>query len=109
MSDGVQRRPALGPRVDPTTASIPERRPSPENGGGPSQTVASAPQLTSVSAGTAQGETLNTPLNTRVRTSTRSRLEMAVNKLRYERNDRSISIASLTDQALDSFLRDVGV
>lgn len=87
MSDAVQRRPALG-RVDPISAAIPERQPA---------------------AGAPPGETLNTPLNTRVRASTRSRLDLAVNKLRYEQNDRSISLASLTDKALDSFLRDLGI
>ena len=97
MSDAVQRRPALG-RVDPIEAAIPQR-PAP----------AAVPDGPSSEAPVAAGETLNTPLNTRIRASTRARLELAVNKLRYERSDRSISLASVTDRALDAFLTETGV
>jgi hypothetical protein len=42
--------------------------------------------------------------NVRIRPSTKARLQRAVDKLRYETGDRSISIASITDQALREFL-----
>lgn len=96
MTDGSSRRPALTSRVDPIEAAIPAR-PAPTGGGG------GVPQRA------AKDMQLNTPLNTRVRASTRERLERAVNKMRYETNDRSISLASLTDQALDAFLSDAGL
>lgn len=103
MSEAVQRRPALGQRVDPVQAAIPERQTvTTGHAGSPSPAPLSG-------TGHAGGEALNTVLNTRIKASTRSRLELAVNKLRFEQNDRSISLASLTDRALDSFLRDLGV
>ncbi|GEM_PF-1882673 len=107
MSDAVQRRPALG-RVDPIEAAIPQRPMtdrSNNHGGAAPATLAGPSSDASVGA----GETLNTPLNTRIRASTRARLELAVNKLRYERSDRSISLASVTDRALDAFLTETGV
>lgn len=42
--------------------------------------------------------------NVRIRPSTKNRLGKAVDKLRYETGDRTISIASITDQALDAYL-----
>lgn len=42
--------------------------------------------------------------NVRIRPSTKARLQRAVDRLRYETGDRSISIASLTDRALREFL-----
>lgn len=106
MSDAVQRRPALG-RVDPIEAAIPQRQAAAANP--PASPAAAAPLGPSSDAPAAPGETLNTPLNTRIRASTRARLELAVNKLRYERADRTISLASLTDRALDAFLTDAGI
>lgn len=42
--------------------------------------------------------------NVRIRPSTRERLARAVDKLRYETGDRTISFASITDTALREFL-----
>ncbi|WP_331757711.1 hypothetical protein [Nocardia sp. NBC_01388] len=42
--------------------------------------------------------------NVRIRPSTKERLGRAVDKLRYETGDRSISIASITDEALREYL-----
>ncbi|OXR40259.1 hypothetical protein B7C42_07684 [Nocardia cerradoensis] len=42
--------------------------------------------------------------NVRIRPSTKARLKRAVDKLRYETGDRTISEASLTDRALLEFL-----
>ena len=54
------------------------------------------------------GERLTEQHNVRIRPSTKERLGRAVDKLRYETGDRSISIASITDQALDAYLRERG-
>jgi hypothetical protein len=53
-------------------------------------------------------ERLTEQHNVRIRPSTKSRLGKAVDKLRYETGDRSISIASITDQALDAYLTQHG-
>ncbi len=47
--------------------------------------------------------------NVRVRSSTKLRLNRAVDRLRYETGDRSISIASLTDAALCEYLDKRGI
>ncbi len=99
------RKPALTPnRANLLDAVIPEPA-SPD-------AVAAPPRIAGpqrLPAAPAPSEALNTPLNTRIRPSTRERLELAVNKLRYEQSDRTISLASVTDRALDKFLTDVGV
>lgn len=53
-------------------------------------------------------ERLTEQHNVRIRPSTKSRLGKAVDKLRYETGDRTISIASITDQALDAYLTQRG-
>ncbi|WP_071289011.1 hypothetical protein [Mycolicibacterium llatzerense] len=53
-------------------------------------------------------ERLTEQHNVRIRPSTKSRLGKAVDKLRYETGDRTISIASITDQALDAYLTQHG-
>lgn len=58
-----------------------------------------------VSGGT---ERLTEQHNVRIRASVKSRLSKAVDKLRYETGDRSISIASITDQAIDAYLSERG-
>lgn len=62
----------------------------------------------SVSASTTTEERLTEQHNVRIRPSVKERLGKAVDKLRYETGDRSISIASLTDQALDAYLTQRG-
>ncbi|WP_280301153.1 hypothetical protein [Nocardia neocaledoniensis] len=42
--------------------------------------------------------------NVRIRPSTKARLSRAVDKLRYETGDRTISAASLTDRAITEYL-----
>lgn len=54
------------------------------------------------------GERLTEQHNVRIRSSVKERLGRAVDKLRYETGDRSISIASITDHALDAYLRERG-
>lgn len=53
-------------------------------------------------------ERLTEQHNVRIRPSVKERLGKAVDKLRYETGDRSISIASITDGALDIYLRERG-
>lgn len=49
-------------------------------------------------------EGLTATHNVRIRPSVKHRLNRAVDKLRYETGDRSISIASLTDEAIAAYL-----
>jgi hypothetical protein len=53
-------------------------------------------------------ERLTEQHNVRIRPSVKDRLSKAVDKLRYETGDRSISIASITDHAIDIYLREHG-
>lgn len=53
---------------------------------------------------TRAAERLTEQHNVRIRTSVKDRLSKAVDKLRYETGDRAISIASITDQAIDDWL-----
>lgn len=55
------------------------------------------------------GEKLSETHNSRIRPSTKDRLRRAVDKLRYDTGDRSISEASLTDAAIDQYLKDQGL
>lgn len=49
-------------------------------------------------------ERLTEQHNVRLRPSTKARLLRAVDKLRYETGDRTISIASITDSAIVEYL-----
>jgi hypothetical protein len=110
MSD-VQRAPALK-RVDPVEAAIPEHRPDAgapgAEGAAAMRPVSTVPRMPGAAVGE-RPEALSVVLNTRVRPSTRDRLERALNKLRYETNNRNLSIASLTDTALDVWLNQQGL
>ncbi|MDE1674699.1 hypothetical protein [Nocardia gipuzkoensis] len=94
----IDRKPAIGPRPHPAD----EIPPKPEN-----SAAISAPRTPAVPGPPAPvplEERLIEQHNVRIRPSTKERLGRAVDKLRYETGDRSISIASLTDQALREFL-----
>lgn len=86
------RKPAITRTTSHPADAIPER---------PEPTPPSAP-----AGGVA--ERLTDQHNVRIRPSTKNRLGKAVDKLRYETGDRTISIASITDQALDNYLREHG-
>ncbi len=90
----IQRAPAPHRRVDPVAEAIPPRVDNPDP---------------SLPAPAPRPEPLNTSLQVRVRASTRERLDEAVRKLQYERKDRSVSLASLTDHALDAWLTTQGL
>ncbi|NKR30136.1 hypothetical protein GS504_02405 [Rhodococcus hoagii] len=94
----VQREPAIRRAAHPA-ADLPER---------PAPTV-KAPEVAPVPATrvsqTGQGEErLTEQHNVRLRPSTKARLLRAVDKLRYETGDRTISIASITDNAIIEYL-----
>jgi hypothetical protein len=60
-------------------------------------------------APTAHREPLNTSLQVRVWARTRDRLDEAVRKLQYELKDRSVSLSSIANQALDAWLTQQGI
>ncbi|OZC59771.1 hypothetical protein CH267_06680 [Rhodococcus sp. 06-621-2] len=72
----------------------------------PNQTRVSANALSSVGT---NAEKFTEQHNVRIRPSTKLRLNRAVDKMRYETGDRSISIASLTDAALCEYLDKQGI
>jgi len=90
-ADAIPERPAVltapAPQPDPAPSSA-VQQPAPHAGGG--------------------AERLTEQHNVRIRPSTKTRLGKAVDKLRYETGDRTISIASITDQALDAYLTQHG-
>lgn len=89
-ADAIPDRPAV-----PTQAVSPETT-------NPAPLQQPAPQVRGVT------ERLTEQHNVRIRPSTKNRLGKAVDKLRYETGDRTISIASITDQALDAYLTQHG-
>ena len=89
------RKPAITRTTSHPADDIPDR-----------PAVLTAPAATPPAAGVT--ERLTEQHNVRIRPSTKNRLGKAVDKLRYETGDRSISIASITDQALDNYLREHG-
>lgn len=80
----------------------------PHDPGRASRTIAGHPVATARAAGRGAAERLTEQHNVRIRPSIKSRLGKAVDKLRYETGDRTISIASITDQALDAYLTQHG-
>lgn len=72
------------------------------------QPVPPAPLQEPASPAGGVAERLTEQHNVRIRPSTKNRLGKAVDKLRYESGDRTISIASITDQALDAYLTQYG-
>lgn len=98
----TNRQSAIGRRPHPAD-SLPSREDAmskPEPAVKPAAT--SAPKAPPASA--ADQEKLTATLNTRVKPSTKERLEEAVLKRKWETRDNSVSIAALTDLALTQFL-----
>lgn len=91
------RKPAIQRATGHPADAIPER-PAPA-----ATTVATSPATASPG-----DEKLSEQHNVRIRPSVKTRLTKAVDKLRYETGDRSISIASITDQAIDAYLHKHG-
>ncbi|HEX3732345.1 MAG TPA: hypothetical protein VHU91_05420 [Mycobacteriales bacterium] len=86
------RKPAITRTVSHPADAIPER---------PAATHQPQPPAPAA----AGEEKLSEQHNVRIRPSVKTRLTKAVDKLRYETGDRSISIASVTDQAIDEYLK----
>ena len=98
----VARKPAISRAAGHPADAIPDRPTVPQPAP-PAQDQQQPP-----APGGEGTERLTEQHNVRIRTSTKSRLGKAVDKLRYETGDRTISIASITDQALDAYLAQRG-
>ena len=98
MTGPVDRKPAIGRRHP--ADGIPDK-PAAET---KPPMVPPPPDRPRVPAQQPVEERLIEQHNVRIRPSTKERLGRAVDKLRYETGDRTISIASLTDQALREFM-----
>ncbi len=92
---GVNREPAIRQRPPHPAENLPERSPAPHPSPVQPAPVAPAAEV---------GEKLSEQHNVRIRPSTKQRITRGVDKLRYESGDRSISIASITDAAIDEYL-----
>ncbi|ARE37888.1 hypothetical protein A0W34_30720 (plasmid) [Rhodococcus sp. BH4] len=102
----VKREPAI--RKTHPAELIPER---PPRGDTAPATPAPAPSSPSVdlSGRKDEEEKLSMTHNTRIKPSTKDRLRRGVDKLRYETGDREISEASMTEAALDEYLKARGL
>ncbi|KJF19338.1 hypothetical protein EEB13_30095 [Rhodococcus sp. WS3] len=103
----VKREPAI--RKTHPAELIPERPPR-----GESAPVAAPAAPAPVPPADASGrkdeeEKLSMTHNTRIKPSTKDRLRRGVDKLRYETGDREISEASMTEAALDEYLKARGL
>jgi hypothetical protein len=94
------RKPAIARTTGHPADAIPDRPATPAIGG-----AGGHPQHRHDQPAT---ERLTEQHNVRIRPSVKQRLGRAVDKLRYETGDRSISIAAITDQALDAYLTERG-
>lgn len=95
------RKPAITRAIGHPADAIPDR-PSPISAPAPAGPASTAAPIATAAPGE---EKLSEQHNVRIRPSVKSRLTKAVDKLRYETGDRTISIASLTDQAIDDYLK----
>ena len=102
----VKREPAI--RKTHPAELIPER---PPRGDTTPATPTPAPSSPSVdlSGRKDEEEKLSMTHNTRIKPSTKDRLRRGVDKLRYETGDREISEASMTEAALDEYLKARGL
>ena len=92
------RKPAITRTTGHPADAIPERPAAASSQPLTSPTPASTPTVV-------VEEKLTEQHNVRIRPSVKTRLTKAVDRLRYETGDRSISIASITDQAIDEYLQ----
>jgi hypothetical protein len=94
------RKPAIARTSSHPADAIPDRAVVVADEAGQARTSKSPP----AAPGGGPAERLTEQHNVRIRPSVKDRLGRAVDKLRYETGDRSISIASITDHALDDYL-----
>lgn len=103
----VNRSPAIGRNRHPGE-DLPERRPQPSTET-PVETSSTSPALQPLPTPEQVGEERFTEQhNVRIRPSVKSRAVRAVGKLRYETGDSGISLQSITDEALDEYLKKHG-
>lgn len=102
----VKREPAI--RKTHPAELIPER---PPRGDATPAAPAATPSSPSadLSGRKDDEEKLSMTHNTRIKPSTKDRLRRGVDKLRYETGDREISEASMTEAALDEYLKARGL
>ncbi|MGC0367321.1 hypothetical protein ABH922_005373 [Rhodococcus sp. 27YEA15] len=102
----VKREPAI--RKTHPAELIPERPPKSDTAS--LSPIRVSPQVTDVSSSRKdEDEKLSMTHNTRIKPSTKDRLRRGVDKLRYETGDREISEASMTEAALDEYLKTRGL
>lgn len=89
----VERQPAIRPHPADNIPDKPPARPAPSPAAAPTP-----PGQVPLA------ERLIAQHNVRIRPSTKDRLARAVDKLRFETGDRTISIASITEEALREYL-----
>lgn len=97
----VKREPVIRRPAHPA-AGLPERPTSFPTAADPQPAAAAVPQPAPQPR--SGEERLTEQHNVRLRPSTKARLLRGVDKLRYETGDRSISIASITDEAINEYL-----
>ncbi|RUP04156.1 MAG: hypothetical protein EKK34_15570 [Mycobacterium sp.] len=102
------RKPAITRTISHPADAIPDRPTVLTPPAAPPGPAPSAPLQPSAAQAGGGAERLTEQHNVRIRPSTKARLGKAVDKLRYETGDRTISIASITDQALDAYLTQHG-
>lgn len=101
----TDRKPAIQRPVAHPAADLPSR---PAISTGPPAAEAPSRASSAAAAGSSEVERLIEQHNVRIRPSTKQRITKAVDKWRYESGDRSISIASITDAAIDAYLKERG-
>ncbi len=104
----VKREPAI--RKTHPAELIPERPPRGDATPATPAPAATPPSPSAdLSARKDEEEKLSMTHNTRIKPSTKDRLRRGVDKLRYETGDREISEASMTEAALDEYLKARGL
>ncbi|MBF6138252.1 hypothetical protein IU501_35355 [Nocardia otitidiscaviarum] len=102
--NAVNREPAIRRRTPPHPADTIPERPGTATASTPPEPAAAPTPPPPAPAAPPLEERLIEQHNVRIRPSTKTRLGRAVDKLRYETGDRSISIASITDEALREYM-----
>ncbi len=108
---GVNRAPAI--RRHHPADDLPERPPRPAAATptpSPAQPAEGPPPLGAPDVRQAGGEVekMTEQHNVRIRPSVKARAVRAVGKLRYETGNKDVSLQSITDAALDEYLRKHG-
>lgn len=106
---GVNRAPAI--RRHHPADDLPERPPRPAAAAptpSPAQPAEAPPAAADVRQAGGEVEKMTEQHNVRIRPSVKARAVRAVGKLRYETGNKDVSLQSITDAALDEYLRKHG-